>query len=173
MKILVAYYSRRGNNYTSGGIVDLAVGNTEIAAKAIQKLVGGNAFRIDPLKEYPVDYEKATQVAQAELRQNARPELKGQVDEMSSYDVVFLGYPNWWGTMPMVVFTFLEAYDFVGKTILPFCTNEGSGLGHSESDIKKLCPKAKVLKGLAIRGSAVKGAEGDIAKWITASGVKP
>jgi flavodoxin len=171
MKILVAYYSRRGNNYTSGGIVDLAVGNTEIAAKAIQKLVGGEAFSIDPMKEYPVDYEKATQVAQAELRQSARPELKGQVEDMSSYDVVFLGYPNWWGTMPMVVFTFLEAYDFVGKTILPFCTNEGSGLGRSESDIKKLCPKAKVLKGLAIQGSAVKGAEGDIAKWITASGV--
>lgn len=172
MKILIAYYSRRGNNYTSGGIVDLAIGNTEIAAKAIQKLVGGDAFRIDPVKEYPVDYEKTTQVAQAELRQGARPEIKGRVEDMSSYDVIFLGYPNWWSTMPMVVFTFLEAYDFAGKTLLPFCTNEGSGLGHSESDIKKLCPKAKVLKGLAIRGSAVKGAEGDIADWITASGVK-
>jgi flavodoxin len=171
MKILIAYYSRRGNNYTSGGIVNLAIGNTEIAAKAIQKLVGGDIFHIDPVKEYPVDYEKATQVAQAELRQGSRPVIKGRVEDMSRYDVIFLGYPNWWGTMPMVVFTFLEAYDFASKTILPFCTNEGSGLGHSESDIKKLCPKAKVLKGLAIRGSAVKGAAGDVANWITASGV--
>jgi len=172
MKILIAYYSRRGNNYTSGGVVDLPVGNTEIAAMAIQKLVGGDAFRIDPVKEYPVDYEKATHVAQSELRQGCRPEIKGRVEGMSGYDVVFLGYPNWWGTMPMVVFTFLEAYDFSGKTILPFCTNEGSGLGHSESDIKKLCPKAKVLNGLAIRGSAVTRAGDDIAHWIAASGIK-
>jgi flavodoxin len=172
LKILTAYYSRRGNNYTSGGIVNLAVGNTEIAAKAIQKLIGGDAFRIDTVKEYPADYEKTTQVAQAELRQGARPEIKGRVDDMSGYDVVFLGYPNWWGTMPMAIFTFLEGYDFTGKTILPFCTNEGSGLGHSESDIKKLCPKAKVQKGLAIRGTAVKDAEGDIADWIAASGIK-
>ena len=74
--------------------------------------------------------------------------------------------------MPMAVFTFLEAYDFSGKTILPFCTNEGSGMGHSEADIKKLCPTAKVLKGLAIRGTAVKGAERDIADWIAVSGIK-
>ena len=172
MKILIAYYSRRGNNYTSGGVVNLARGNTEIAAVAIQKLVGGEIFRIDTVKEYPADYEKTTQVAQAELRAGARPEIVGGVEDMSAYDLVFLGYPNWWGTMPMAVFTFLEAYDFSGKTILPFCTNEGSGLGHSESDIKKLCPKAKVQKGLAIRGSAVKGAEGDIADWIAASGIK-
>lgn len=172
MKILIAYYSRRGNNYRSGGIVNLAAGNTEIAAKAIQKLIGGDAFRIDTVKEYPADYEKTTQVAQAELRQSARPEIKGLVEDMPAYSVVFLGYPNWWGTMPMAVFTFLEGYDFGGKTILPFCTNEGSGLGHSESDIKKLCPKAKVLRGLAIRGTAVKGAEGDIANWIASSGIK-
>lgn len=172
MKILVAYYSRRGTNYMSGGVVDLPVGNTEIAAKTIQELVGGDIFRINPVKEYPVDYEKATQVAQAELRQGARPGIKGRVEGMSGYDLVFLGYPNWWGTMPMVVFTFLEAYDFAGKTVLPFCTNEGSGLGRSEGDIKKLCPKAKVLNGLAIRGSAVKRAGDDIAHWIAASGIE-
>jgi flavodoxin len=172
MKILIAYFSRKGNNYARGGVVNLATGNTEIAARTIQKLVGGDAFRIDTVKEYPADYEKTTQVAQAELRQGARPEIKGRVEDMSGYDVLFLGYPNWWGTLPMAVFTFLEGYDFTGKTILPFCTNEGSGMGHSESDIKKLCPKAKVQKGLAIRGTAVKDAEGDIADWIAASGIK-
>lgn len=172
IKILIAYYSRRGKNYASGGVVDLAVGNTEIAAMTIQKIIGGDAFRIDTVKEYPSDYEEATQVAQVELRQGARPEIKGRVEDMPLYDVVFLGYPNWWGTMPMAVCTFLEGYDFSGKIILPFCTNEGSGLGHSESDIKKLCPKAKLLKGLAIRGSSVKGAEDDIADWIAASGIK-
>ena len=172
LKILIAYYSRRGNNYTSGGIVNLAVGNTEIAAQAIQRLIGGDAFRIDTVKEYPADYEKTTQVAQVELRQGVRPELKGQVDDMSGYDVVFLGYPNWWGTMPMAVVTFLEGYDFAGKTILPFCTNEGSGLGRSENDIKKLCPTAKVQRGLSIWGSAVKDAAGDITDWIAAAGIK-
>lgn len=172
MKILIAYYSRRGSNYTSSGLADLAVGNTEIAAKAIQKIIGGDLFRIDTVKAYPADYEETTKVAQAELRAGARPELKDVVADMSGYDLVFLGYPNWWGTMPMAVFSFLEGYDFGGKTILPFCTNEGSGLGHSEGDIKKLCPKAKLLKGLALRGSAVKGATGDIAAWIAASGIQ-
>jgi len=78
------------------------------------------------------------------LHLNARPELTNTVENMESYDVIYLGYPNWWGTMPMAVFTFLESYDFSGKTIIPFCTHEGSGIGNSERDIKKLCPKAKV-----------------------------
>jgi flavodoxin len=172
MKILIAYYSRKGSNYGNGGVINLPKGNTEIAAETIRKLTGGETFRIDTVKDYPADYEKTTQVAQVELRQGARPELKSRVGDMSDYDVIFLGYPNWWGTMPMAVFTFLEGYDFGGKTILPFCTNEGSGMGHSEADIKKLCPMAKVPKGLAIRGMAVKGAERDIADWIAASGIK-
>ena len=172
MKILIAYFSRAGSNYGNGGVITLSKGNTEIAAETIRRLTGGETFRIDTVKEYPADYEKTTKVAQVELRQGARPELKDRVGDMGEYNVIFLGYPNWWGTMPMAVFSFLEAYDFSGKTILPFCTNEGSGMGHSEGDIKKLCPKAKVLKGLAIRGSAVKGAERDIADWIAASGIK-
>jgi flavodoxin len=171
MKCLIAYYSRKGNNYASGSIADLPVGNTEVAAKMIQKLTGGETFRIDTVKAYPSDYAKTTEVAQQELRQNARPELTDHVGDMSAYDLVFLGYPNWWGTMPMAVFTFLEEYDFSGKTIVPFCTNEGSGMGHSESDIKKLCPRAKVLSGLPIRGGSVQRAEGDIAAWLKAAGI--
>jgi flavodoxin len=92
--------------------------------------------------------------------------ITGQVENMDDYDVVFLGYPNWWGTMPTPVFTFLEDYDFSGKTIVPFCTHEGSGLGHSEKDLAKMCPTATVLKGLAINGSSVGSAKNSVSKWL-------
>ena len=149
----------------------LPVGNTEVAAKMIQKLTGSDIFRIESVKEYPSDYAKTTEVAQQELRQNARPELSGRVDNIDDYRMIFLGYPNWYGTMPMAVFTFLESYDFSGKTIIPFCTHEGSGMGHSESDIKKLCRDAKVLKGLSIRGGSVQRAGNDISAWLRELGV--
>jgi flavodoxin len=165
-KCLVAYFSRKGNNYVSGSIVNLPGGNTEIAATMIQELTECDMFQIDTVEVYPVDYTETTEVAQQELRKNVRPELKSHVDNMESYDVIFLGYPNWWGTMPMGVFTFLEEYDFSGKTILPFCTHEGSGMGHSESDIKRLCPNANVLKGLSIKGGSVKNAKNDISSWL-------
>ena len=170
-RTLIAYFSRKGRNYLDGAIVDLPVGNTEVAARMIQTLAGGDLFHIDTLKGYPADYTKATEVAQRELSQNARPALAGQVASLDGYDVVCLGYPNWWGTMPMAVWTFLEAHDFAGKTILPFCTHEGSGLGHSESDIKASCPGAKVLKGLAIKGGSVHRSESAIATWLRQAGV--
>jgi len=166
MKSLIAYFSRKGDNYVGGRIVNLPIGNTETAAKMIQKLTDGDVFKIATLKEYPSDYHECTEEARKELRQNARPELSGRVERLEDYHVIFLGYPNWWSTMPMAVYAFLEAYDFSGKIILPFCTHEGSGMGHSESDIKKLCPNAKVLKGLAIIGGSVQGAEKEIANWI-------
>ena len=89
---------------------------------------------------------------------------------MGDYDLVVLGYPNWWGTMPMAIWSFLESYDFSGKTIIPFCTHEGSGLGHSEADLRRLCPGAKLLAGLAIRGGSGKSAAKDIESWLRASG---
>lgn len=171
MRILIAYYSRKGANYVSGNIVDLPVGNTEVAAGVIQKLTGGNLFKIDTVKPYPADYQKTTEVAQRELRQNARPELTGRVGRMEAYDTVVLGYPNWWSAIPMAVCTFLESYDFSGKTLLPLCTHEGSGMGHSESDIQKLCPGAQVLKGLAIKGGSVQRAEKDIEAWLKKAGL--
>ena len=166
MKKLIAYYSRAGYNYVGDKVVNLSVGNTEVAAKMIQKMTGSEIFRIDTVKKYPVDYYETTEVAKQELRENVRPELSGHVDNMADYSVIYLGYPNWWGTMPMAVFTFLEKGDFYGKTILPFCTHEGSGMGRSESDIRKLCANATVLKGLPIRGGGVQGAENDIANWL-------
>ena len=170
-RTLIAYFSRKGNNYVNGNIVDLPVGNTEVAAKMIQALAGGDLFHIDTVKAYPSDYTKATEVAQRELSLNARPALAAQMDNLGGCDLVFLGYPNWWGTMPMAVWTFLEAHDFKGKTILPFCTHEGSGLGQSERDIRKLCPGARVLPGLAIRGGSVAKAEKAVAAWLKQSHV--
>ncbi|GKU24257.1 flavodoxin [Clostridium folliculivorans] len=164
-KSLIAYFTREGNNYVSGNIINLSVGNTEVAAKMLQKITEADLFRIEAVKPYPKDYTECTEVAKKELQQSARPDLASMVDDIDSYDVIFLGYPNWWGTFPMPIFTFLETYDLSRKKIIPFCTHEGSGMGRSESDIKKLYPGAKVEKGLAIKGSSVKGAEKEISKW--------
>jgi flavodoxin len=165
-KSLIAYFSRKGNNYVADSIVNLPIGNTEVIAKKIQKLTGSDIFQIRTVKSYPEDYTETTNVAREEQRENARPELTEIVDNMDSYNVIYIGYPNWYGTMPMAVFSFLESYDFSGKTIIPFCTHEGSGMGSSERDIKRLCPNAKVLSGLAIQGGSVERADKDVANWI-------
>ncbi len=165
-KCLIAYYSRKGNNYVSGRIVNLPIGNTEVIAKMINEITGGDMFRIDTIESYPEDYEETTEVAKQELNSNARPELLNHVADMDAYKVIFLGYPNWWGTMPMVVHTFLESYDFSGKTIIPFCTHGGSGLGSSVRDIAKLCPKAEIVNAISFRGGSVKNARGEVEKWI-------
>lgn len=165
-KILIAYYSRKGQNYVSGSIKDLKVGNTELVAEMIGKITGGDLFKIETVNSYPLDYNETADIAQDELRTNARPELSSKVSGIEDYDVIILGYPNWWDTMPMAVYTFLESYDFSGKTIMPYCTHEGSGFGHSEKDIVKLCPEANLLKGLAIHGTNVSKAKVDIEKWL-------
>lgn len=170
-KSLSAYFSRKGNNYVGGGIVNLPIGNTEVVARKIQGLTGGDLFRIQTVTPYPEDYTEATRVAQDELSGNARPELAEMVADMDYYEVIYLGYPNWWGTMPMAVCTFLDSYDLSGKTIVPYCTHEGSGLGSSERDIKRLCPTAKVLSGLAIKGGAVGKADKDLANWLKRLGL--
>lgn len=166
MKPLIAYYSRRGQNYVGGEIVDLPVGNTEVAAGILQRLTDGEMYRIDTVKAYPADYHATTEIAKREIRQNARPELVRPCANMADYNVIIVGYPNWWGTMPMAVWTFLETHELSGKTILPLCTHEGSGLGHSCKDIQKLCPGATVSKGLAIQGGHVHRAEAEIAAWL-------
>jgi len=170
-RCLIAYFSRLGNNYVGGSIMNLSVGNTEVIAKMIQGMTGGDLFRIEPVKPYPADYTATTDVAKEELRTKARPELTGNVDNIASYELIFLGYPDWWGTMPMPVFTFLEGYDLSGKTIAPFCTHEGSGLGHSIADIEKACPHSTVLNGIAIRGGEVKNAQDVVAGWLRTVGV--
>ena len=165
MSAVIVYFSREGNNYVNGSIVNLKTGNTEIAANFIRELTGAEIFRLEPVKAYSADYTECTKEAQAELRANARPAVKA-IPDISSYDTVYLGYPNWWGTCPMCVFTFIESQNWAGKTVKPFCTHEGSGMGHSESDLKKACAGADVKKGLAIHGADVLKSEGMIRGWL-------
>lgn len=166
MAELIVYFSRGNQNYVNGMIRDLDIGNTEVVASIIQKLTGADVFKIEPIKEYSKDYNECIDQAQADQRRDARPELKQYPSSLEHYDTIYLGYPNYWSTMPMAVFTFLDHFNFTGKTIYPFCTHEGSGMGSSEKDIKRLCPGVKLEGGLAIRGEGVKNSEPEIRRWL-------
>ena len=170
-KTLIVYFSHTGENYFGGTIKNISKGNTEVVAEFAQKATGGDLFEIQTVKTYPINYKECCDEAQKEGKSNARPELAVAVPDISGYDTIVLGYPCWWGTMPQAVFTFLESADFSGKKILPFCTHEGSGMGRSESDIKKLCPGSNVVKGLAINGSACNRTEGNLKSWLSANGL--
>ena len=163
---LIAFYSRADENYVNGILKQLYTGNTEVAAGIIAELTGADVFKIQQLEPYSKDYNECIAQAQNDQKQDARPQLKDYPEAIDDYDVIYLGYPNYWGTMPMAVFTFLEHFDFSGKIIKPFCTHEGSGLGGSIDDIQKLCPNAQIKKGLAIRGGSVEKYRKDIDKWI-------
>ena len=163
---LVVYYSRTGNNYTSEGIVNLKKGNTEVVAEKIRSLTGADIFRLETVREYSADYRKCTEEAKEELNANARPALKADID-ISKYDTIYLGWPCWWGTMPMCVFTFLEAHDWAGKTVIPFTTHEGSGFGNSLNDLKKAIPNATITKGLSIQGSKVSASGKQIERFVS------
>lgn len=163
---LVIYYSRTGENYVNGTIKVLSKGNTEIAAEMIQKLTGADLFKVEQVNAYSDNYNECIEEAKKDQRSGARPKLKKMLEDIGEYDVIYIGYPNYWSTMPMAVFTLLESLDFTGKTIKPFCTHEGSGMGSSESDLKKYAKGAKVEKGLAIHGGSVKAAEEMIKAWV-------
>ena len=165
MSTLVAYFSRAGQNYGHGGIIALPKGNTEVVAEAIAAELGAALFKIDPVEAYPVDYYATTDQAKRELREDARPAIQGPLPSMEGVDGIALGYPNWWGTMPMAVKTFLDALDLTGVTIAPFCTNEGSGLGGSVSDLRRSYPAATVVEGLSIRGTDAARSRGKAAAW--------
>ena len=171
-KTLVAYFSRTGENY---GVGVIEKGNTHIIADMIAEQTGGKTFEIATVTPYPDNYDECTEVAQKEKNENARPELTATVDNMADYDVIFLGYPIWWGDMPMAVYTFLESHDFTGKTIVPFCTHAGSGLSGTVSSIKSACPGATVLDGLAVSGQTAQNdqaaAEKAVTDWLDASGL--
>ncbi|MBR8824005.1 hypothetical protein IX293_002280 [Fusobacterium necrophorum] len=164
-KKLVVYFSHKGENYSRGNIIKLEKGNTEKVAEIISHILGADIFEIITEEKYPSKYDECIETAKKELREDSRPKLKQDID-IREYDTIFIGYPNWWGTMPMPVWTFLEGKNFNHKKILPFCTHEGSGMGRSESDIKKLANGAEVLKGLAIVGSDVNTSEKQIKKWL-------
>ena len=164
-KILTVYYSRKGENYVSGSIKKLEKGNTERVAEFIQKAVGGDLFEVETVREYSDSYMTCIEEAKQELHEKARPEIKTYPENFEDYDTIFVGYPNWWGTMPMCMFTLLEKYDLSGKTIIPFCTNEGSGMGASEKDLKSICKGGTVKRGLSIHGGSSADAENTVTAW--------
>lgn len=151
-KILVAYFSHSGN--------------TRSIAAQIHDLVGGDLFEIKTVKKYNTDFETTVAEAMEEKSSNARPALAAKVDGIQGYDVVFLGFPNWCGTMPMALFSFLEQYDFGGKTIVPFCTHGSSGLSSTIEDLKKLAPQANVREALGVHRSDVRASDGTVKAWL-------
>ena len=163
MKVLIAYFSRRGENYAVGNIKE---GNAEHIAKVIREDTGGDLFEILPTKPYSKDYKTCTEEALMEKNEDARPEIKNDLSSIDGYDVIFLCYPNWWGSYPRPVATFLSHHDFTGKTILPMCTHEGSGMGESEEELKKTLKTAYLKKGLAIKGTLAHKSNERILQWI-------
>lgn len=165
MAALIVYFSRAHENYFSGQIRDIKVGNTEVVAGILKDLTGTDTFKLEPVREYADEYNQCIAEAKEDKERDARPEIKAYPD-LDGVDTVYLGYPNYWGTMPMPVWTFLEHYDWTGKKIFPICTNEGSGMGSSERDIRRLAPGAEVGKGLSIHGSEAANAEPALKKWL-------
>lgn len=146
-------------------------GNTEAMAQMIQAETGGELFAIAPATPYTEDYNTLLDVAQQEQAEDARPGLAAQVENWDSCDVVFVGYPDWWSDAPMVVYSFLEAYDWTGKTLVPFCTSGGSGFGRSLDRLPESAPGAAILEGLHVNGDSVEGAGEEVAAWLDGLGL--
>ena len=168
-KVLVAYFSRTGEQYSVGNITE---GNTAIIAKIIAEKTNGDLFEIKVAKDnYPKGYTELTEYAKAEMNQNARPEIVGIVDNFEQYDTIFIGFPIWWGDKPMPVYTFIDSYNFNGKNIVPFCTHEGSGFCGTQGMDKT---GAKILKGLAIYGHTAQNdrteADKKVSEWLKGLG---
>ena len=164
-KNLIIYYSRAGENYADGEIVNLEKGNTELAAEIIRDAVGAELFKVETVKDYPADYMSCTEVAKKEFKEKARPELKAYLDSVSEYENIVVAGPCWWGTYPCAIFSQLEKLDFSGKKVFALMTHEGSGQAKSVSALRKYCKGAKVGKGIAVKGSEVDLFEEDIAEW--------
>ncbi|MCR4687125.1 MAG: NAD(P)H-dependent oxidoreductase [Lachnospiraceae bacterium] len=170
-KTLIAFFSRADENYFGGAMRYIKVGNTEVVADIMKELTGADTFKIDMKEPYSPVYMTCIDEAKKDKQNNARPELTEYLDSIDEYDTIVLAYPNYWGTFPMAVATFLERYDFTDKTILPLCTNEGSGMGSSESDIKKFARGATLKKGLAITGSQAADSKDAVKKWFEVNGL--
>ena len=155
-KVLVLYFSQSGN--------------TEAVANFIHDAVGGDIVKLETETPYPSDYDELVDYAQEEQRENARPALSTNIDNIDEYDTIFLGYPNWWGDMPMPIYTFLDEYDLSGKTIAPFITHGGSGLSGTPENIKEEEPNATVTEGLAVSGSSSRNAQSTVNNWLSQIG---
>ena len=170
--VLIAYFSL--SDIVSDGADAVAsatpyIGNTEYAAIEIQRQVGGDLFAIKTVENYPVTHTDCSEIAESELRSDARPELSTHLESMEQYDTVYIGYPIWWYQEPMAIRTFLEEYDLSGKKIIPFCTSLGAGISESERSIKALCPDAVVEKGLTLHTGQEDFSQ-QINAWLTDTG---
>lgn len=166
MAKLVVFYSRADENYFGGQYRFVEVGNTEKVAQMIGDAMGADLFKIEQKEPYASDYQTCIGQAKADQRNHARPELVSLPGSLDGYDEIYLGYPNYWGDLPMAVYTFLEAFDWTGKTIHPFCTHEGSGLSGTERNIARTCKGADVQKGLAIHGSHADQSRAAVLQWL-------
>lgn len=146
-------------------------GNTRKVAEQIHGRVGGDMIELTTVTPYPRDYDAVVDQAQQEQQNNARPPIATEIPNLEKYDTIFIGFPNWWGTIPMPFFTLLEKYDVGSRTIIPFCTHEGSRFGRSEQDLKRLCPQARMLEGFEVRGSRAGGAQRNVDAWLRKIGL--
>ena len=166
MSILIAFFSMKGETMDRNmQLISLEKGYTASAAEIIREATGGDLFEIERLEPYPSSHEELTKEATAEQENNIRPELKTFPENMEQYDTMFLCYPNWWGTLPMPVVTFLEHFDWTGKVIIPLNTSDGSGAGGSRQRICSLCRGAAVKKVLEVRGYEVADSRKKIQNW--------
>ena len=164
-KILIVYYSRKGENWWDGTTRVLQTGNTARMARVIQRTIGGDLYEIETVKPYPADYRETTKVARDELAKEARPAIKKPLPDFSAYRAVLIGHPIWWGNMPRAVMNFIEQADLAGKKVVMFATHGGSGLGTSAEDCARAQPRASVTAGLAVRGTAVDRSTDEIVRW--------
>lgn len=164
-KSLIIYFSRADENYFGGEMKYVDKGNTEVIAEYIKDIVGADMFKVEPLNSYPADYMECIEEAKARTREHNAP-IKGNVPDISSYEVIYVGSPIYWGGMPEELFTALKGLDYSGKTIRPFTTHEGSGLSGVPRQLKEICVGANVLDGLAIVGSQVKNSKQKVEEWI-------
>ena len=172
-KNLVVYFSMPDNVDDSTVVIDgETLGNTQYMAYVIEETVGADIFRIEPETPYPTDHSTLVDLAKEEQNDNARPKIKAKIENFDTYENIFVGYPNWWGDMPMILYSFFDEYDFSGKTIIPFNTHGGSGFSGTISTIKKLEPNAEVLDGKSISRNDIQDAEQEIVDWVKSLGLK-
>ena len=164
-KTLVVYYSRADENYADGGKEWLEVGHTKVMAGYIAEALGAEQYEIVPVEPYPEGYDDCCDVAMAEQRDDSRPVIANALPDVSAYDLVFIGCPIWWGEEPMIVRTFLEGVDLSGKTVVPFTTHGGSGLGSVPRNVATFAPSADVREGHAVAGTSVDGARDEVVAW--------
>ena len=164
-KSLIIYFSRADENYFGGEMRYVDKGNTEVVAEFIRDYTGADMFKVEPLNPYPADYMKCIDEAKVRTNNHKAP-IKENVPDISSYEVIYVGSPIYWGGMPEELFTALKGLDYSGKTIRPFTTHEGSGLSGVPRQLKEICVGAEVLDGLAITGSQVKNSKTKVEDWI-------